>query len=323
MKHALLAIAAALALGSVGHASGQVYPAQPITIVVAGPAGGPTDAIGRILAEHMHQSLGQAVLIENRPASGGIALGRVGHAKPDGYTIGLGHWGTHVVDGAILELPFDPLRDFEPVSLIAFNPLLILSKNAVPAKDLKELIAWLKANPGKATLGTAGPGSPPQVAGVFFEKLTGTHFRFVPYRGAAPAMQDLIGGQIDMNMPQAAIALPQIAAGTIRAYAVTAKTRLASAPAIPTVDEAGAPGLYISVWHGLWAPKNTPKPVVTRLNAAVVSALADPTVRRRLAEIGQDIPAATQQTPGALGEFQKAEIEKWWPIIKAANIKGE
>jgi tripartite-type tricarboxylate transporter receptor subunit TctC len=323
MRYLSIAVAIAAALGPAGHAFGQAYPAQAITMVVAGPAGGPTDAIGRILAGHMHQSLGQPVLIENRPASGGIALGRVGHAKPDGYTIGLGHWGTHVVDGAILDLPFDPLNDFEPVSLIAFNPLLILSKNAVPAKDLKELIAWLKANPGKASLGTAGPGSPPQVAGVFFQKLTGTRFQFVPYRGAAPAMQDLIAGQIDLNMPQAAIALPQIAAGTIRAYAVTSKTRLASAPAIPTVDEAGAPGLYISVWHGLWAPKNTPRPVVARLNSAVVSALADSTVRRRLAELGQDIPAPEQQTPDALGEFQKAEIAKWWPIIKAANIKGE
>ena len=280
-------------------------------------------AIGRVIGMRMQESLGQTVLIENRPSSGGIAVGRVGRAEPDGYTIGLGHWGTHVVDGAVLSLPFDLLKDFEPIAKLAANPLLILPNNSVPAKDLKELVSWLKANPDKATFGSPGVGSPPHIAGVFFEKLTDTHFRFVPYRGAAPAMNDLIAGQIDLNFPQAAIALPQVKAGSIRAYGVTSKTRLVSAPEIPTANEAGVPDFYLSVWHGLWAPKGTPKAIIAKLNAAVVEALADPEVRRRLTDLGQDIPPRDEQTPEALGAYQKAEIEKWWPIIKAANIKVE
>ena len=292
-------------------------------MVASGPAGGPTDAIGRVIAERMRVSLGQTVIMENLPSSGGIAVRRVGRAAPDGYTIGLGHWGTHVVDGAVLALPYDLLKDFEPIAQIATNSLLILSKNAVPAKNLKELIAWMKANPGRATLASPGAGSPPHIAGIFFQKLTDTTLQFVPYRGGGPAMQDLVAGQIDLNIPQAAVALPQVSAGTVRAYAVTSKTRLASAPEIPTVDEAGVPGLYIAVWHGLWAPKGTPKEIVAKLNAATVDALADPTVRQRLAALGQDIPPREQQTPEALGMYQKAEIEKWWPIVKAANIKVE
>jgi tripartite-type tricarboxylate transporter receptor subunit TctC len=304
-------------------ADAQSYPSRPITMVASGPAGGPTDAIGRVIAERMRVSLGQTVIMENLPSSGGIAVRRVGRAAPDGYTIGLGHWGTHVVDGAVLALPYDLLKDFEPIGQIATNSLLILSKNAVPAKNLKELIAWMKANPGRATLASPGAGSPPHIAGVFFQKLTGTTLQFVPYRGGGPAMQDLVAGQIDLNIPQAAVALPQVSAGTVRAYAVTSKTRLASAPEIPTVDEAGVPGLYIAVWHGLWAPKGTPKEIVAKLNAATVDALADPTVRQRLAALGQDIPPRERQTPEALGMYQKAEIEKWWPIVKAADIKVE
>jgi tripartite-type tricarboxylate transporter receptor subunit TctC len=304
-------------------ADAQSYPSRPITMVASGPAGGPTDAIGRIIAERMRVSLGQTVIMENLPSSGGIAVRRVGRAAPDGYTIGLGHWGTHVVDGAVLALPYDLLKDFEPIAQIATNSLLILSKNAVPAKNLKELIAWMKTNPGRATLASPGAGSPPHIAGVFFQKLSGTTLQFVPYRGGGPAMQDLVAGQIDLNIPQAAVALPQVSAGTVRAYAVTSKTRLASAPEIPTVDEAGVPGLYIAVWHGLWAPKGTPKEIVAKLNAATVDALADPIVRQRLAALGQDIPPREQQTPEALGIYQKAEIEKWWPIVKAANIKVE
>jgi tripartite-type tricarboxylate transporter receptor subunit TctC len=272
----------------------------------------------------MRGSLGQPVIVENvTGAAGNIGVGRVARAAGDGYTLGIGAWSTHVVNGAIYTLPFDLLNDFEPIALIATNPNLILAKNAVPANDLRELIAWLKANPDKATLGTAGVGSPPHIAGVFFQRLTGTRFQFVPYRGGGPAMQDLIAGQIDLNMPQAAVALPQVSAGKIKAFAVTAKARLSSAPDIPTVDEAGVPGLYISVWHGLWAPKGTPSNVITRLNAAVVDALADPAVRRHLVDLGQDIPPRAQQTPEALGTHHSAEIARWWPIIKAANIKGE
>jgi tripartite-type tricarboxylate transporter receptor subunit TctC len=323
MKKLLLIVALAAFLGPVANATAQVYPSHVITIVAAGPAGGPTDAIGRIIAERMRVSLGQPVLIENVAASGGIAVRRVGRAAPDGYTIELGHWGTNVVDGAVMPLPYDLLTDFEPIALIVSNPLLISGRKDLPPANLKELVAWLKENPGKATLAEPGAGSPPHIAGVFFEKLTGTEIQFVPYRGGGPAMQDLIAGHIDLNMGQLAIAIPQVNAGTIRAFAVTAESRIAAAPSIPTTDEAGVPGLHLSVWHGLWVPKGTPKDIVMKLNAAVVDALADPTVQQRLAQLGQDIPSRAQQTPEWLAAYQKAEIEKWWPIIRAAGIKIE
>jgi tripartite-type tricarboxylate transporter receptor subunit TctC len=302
----------------------QTYPTRPVTIVVPYAAGGPTDVIGRILAERMRATLGQTVIIENvTGANGTIGVGRVARATPDGYTISIGHWSTHVVNGAIYQLQYDLLNDFEPISLIASNSYVIVAKNAVPANDLKGFITWLKANPDKASEGTAGAGSPQHIGGVFFQKATGTSFQFVPYRGAAPAMQDLLAGQIDMIIDDPTDALPYIRAGGIKAFAVTAKTRLAAAPDIPTVDEAGLPGFYFSRWHGLWVPKGTPKDIVGKLNAAVVDALADPAVRTRLADLGQEIFPREQQTPGALGSFQKAEIDKWWPIIKAAGIKGE
>jgi tripartite-type tricarboxylate transporter receptor subunit TctC len=305
-------------------ATAQTYPTRPITIVVPFPPGGPTDVIGRMLAERMRATLGQTVIVENvTGANGTIGIGRVVRATPDGYTLSIGHWSTHVINGAIYPLQYDLLNDFEPISLIATNSYVIVAKNAVPANNLTEFIAWLKANPDKASEGTAGPGSPQHVAGVFFQKATDTHFQFVPYRGAAPAMQDLLAGQIDMIIDDPTNSLPQVRTGRIKAFAVTAKTRLASAPDIPTVDEAGLPGFYFSRWHALWAPRATPKDVVLRLNAAVVDALADPAVRARLAELGQEVFPREQQTPEALGALQKAEIEKWWPIIKAAGIKGE
>ena len=300
----------------------QTYPSRHITMVVPFAAGGPTDTIARTMAERMRISLGQTIVVENvTGAAGSIGVGRVARAAPDGYTIGIGHWSTHVVNGAIYPLQYDLLKDFEPISLIASNPQLIVSKNAVPAKDLKELIAWLKGT--QASQGTAGAGSASHVAGAYFQKETGTRFQFVPYRGAAPAMQDLVGGQVDLMFDQAANALSHVRGGGIRAYAVTAKTRLAAAPDIPTVDEAGLPAFYIAVWHGLWAPKGTSKEVIAKLNSAVVEALADPNVRQRLADMGQDLPPREQQTPEALGTHQKAEIDKWWPIIKAANIRVE
>jgi tripartite-type tricarboxylate transporter receptor subunit TctC len=306
------------------YADAQTYPARPITIVVPVSAGGPTDAVARTLAERMRTSLGQPVVIENvTGAAGNIGVGRVARAAPDGYTIGIGLTSTHVFNGAIYTLPFDLVNDFEPIALIATNPQIIVSKNDVPAKDLPALITWLKANPDKATMATIGLGSPAHIAGLLFQKVTGTRFRFVPYRGGAPGMQDLLAGQIDLMIPQPSIALPQIRAGKIRAYAVTAKMRLASAPDIPTVDEAGAQGLHIAIWHGLWAPKDTPHEVITKLNAAIVESLADPTVQKRLADMGQDIPPREQQTPESLRAVQKSEIEKWWPIIKAANLKVE
>src|SRR5215471_15511483 len=302
----------------------QAYPSRPITMIVPFPAGGPTDTIGRIVAEGMRVSLRQPIIIKNVTGAGGtIGVGRVARAVPDGYTLSVGFLGTHVLNGAIYTLQYDVLRDFEPVALLASNPQLIVAKSATPAKSLNELIAWLKANPGKASQGTAGVGSPAHVSGAYFQKETGTHFQFVPYRGAAPAMQDLVAGQIDLMFDQALNSLPHVRSGKIKAYAVTANTRLAAAPEIPTVDEAGLPGFYISVWSGMWAPKGTPKDVVAKLNAAVVDALAHPTVRQQLADLGQQVPPRDQQTPEALRAFQKAEIEKWWPIIKAANIKAQ
>jgi tripartite-type tricarboxylate transporter receptor subunit TctC len=320
----MLAIVLAVLAASIASAAAQVYPSRPITLIVPFSAGGPTDTIGRIFAERMRASLGQTVIVENvTGAAGSIGVGRVARAAPDGHTLGIGHWSTHVVNGAVYPLPYHVLNDFEPISLIANNPQLIVSKNQVPAKDLRELIAWLKANHGKATQGTAGAGSASHVAGVYFQSNTSTSFQFIPYRGAAPAMQDLLAGQIDLMFDQAANALPQVRAGKIRAYAVTAKTRLASASDIPSVDEAGLPGFHISIWHALWASKGTPRDVIAKLNAAVVEALADRTLGQRLADLGQELPAREQQTPDALAAHHKAEIDKWWPIIKAANIKAE
>ncbi|HEY1544190.1 MAG TPA: tripartite tricarboxylate transporter substrate-binding protein [Xanthobacteraceae bacterium] len=314
----------AFAAGLGGVAGAQVYPSRAITLVVPFSAGGPTDALARILAGPMRQALGQPVIIENVTGAGGtIGVGRVARSAPDGYTMSLGIWPTHVLNGAIYTLQYDVQKDFEAVALLASNPQLIVAKNSMPAKNLDELIAWLKANPGKATQGTVGAGSSQHISGVFFQRATGTQFQFVPYRGAAPAVQDLIGGHIDLMFDQASSSLPHVRGGEIKAYAVAAHTRLASAPDIPTVDEAGLPGFYISVWAGMWAPRGTPKDVIAKLNTAVVAALSDPSVRQKLAELGQEIPPREQQTPAALSALQKAEIDKWWPIIKAANIKAE
>jgi tripartite-type tricarboxylate transporter receptor subunit TctC len=292
--------------------------------VVAFSAGGPTDTIARILAARMTSAIGQTVVVENTTGAGGtIGVGRVAHGAPDGYLLGIGHIGTHVVNGAIYQLNYDLQTDLEPVAMIATNPQILVSKLAVPAKDLKEFLAWEKANQGKASVGTGGAGTPAHVSAVYFQNVTGTKPQIVHYRGAAPAMQDLLSGQIDFMFDQAASSLPQVRAGRIRPYAVTAKTRLAAAPEIPTVDEAGLPGFYMAVWHGIWAPKGTPPLIIGKINAAIVEALEDPGVRKKLADLGQEIPPREQQTPEALRAHHKAEIEKWWPIIRQAGIKVE
>jgi tripartite-type tricarboxylate transporter receptor subunit TctC len=256
-------------------------------------------------------------------AGGTIAVGRVARAAPDGYTLGLGHNGSHVVTGATYALQYDLLNDFVPVALISTYPSVLVAKKTIPANDLKGLIAWLKANPDKASVGTGGNGSITHVAGVLFRNETGTRFHFVPYRGTAPAIQDVVAGQIDMAISDPVVSMPQVRAGTIKAYGVTTKTRLLSAPDIPTLDEAGLPGFDTSVWHAFWLPKGTSKDILAKLNGAVVDALADPKVRARLADLGQETFPHDRQTPEGLGAFQRAEIEKWWPIIKAAGIKAE
>jgi tripartite-type tricarboxylate transporter receptor subunit TctC len=308
--------------GAISDAAAQSYPTRPITVISGFAAGGPTDVVMRILADRMRTKLGQPIIVENvMGASGSIAVGRVARAAPDGYTLSIGHWSTHVVNGAVYSLPYDLLQDIEPVALLPSNPMIVVSRKTVPANTFEELIAWVKANQAKVTVGTAGPGSGTHVAGVYFQNLTGTKLTFVPYRGTGPAIQDLVAGHIDIIIDQATNSLPKVGDGSIKAYAVTAKSRIASAPVIPTVDEAGLAGLHISIWYGLWAPKGTPKDVIAKLSAAVSEALADPAVRKRYDELGLDIPPREQQTPEALRAHHRAEIERWWPVIEAANIK--
>jgi tripartite-type tricarboxylate transporter receptor subunit TctC len=317
----MMSLLAAVAVAA--SVSAQDYPSRPITLIVPFAAGGPSDAVAHIMSDVMRGSLGKKIVIDNVTGqSGGTGVGRVAHATPDGYTLLLGLWSTNVINGAVYDLPYDLVKDFAPVALLPNNPMLVVSNNAVPAKNLKDLIAWAKASPKPVRIGTAGVGSGTHVAGVYFEKLTGARLQFVPYSGTGPALRDLVAGHVDMIIDQASNSMQQVRESQIRAYAVTAKTRLTAAPDIPTVDEAGLPGLYINTWYGLWAPANTPPDIVAKINHAVRSALADPKVRRHFAYIGLDVPPAEQQTPQALGALQRAEIAKWWPIIKAAAIKA-
>lgn len=324
MKHLLAAAMLAATLHVTGSATAQSYPSRPIVVVVPFSAGGPTDALMRVLGERMRASLDQPLLVENvTGAAGTIGVAKVARATPNGYTLSVGHWSTHVINGAIYPLTFDLLKDLDPVARLTSYPMLLVAKNAIPAKDVKEFIAWVRANQDKASAGSIGVGSAAHVAGVNFQSLTGLKFQYVAYRGAAPALQELMGGQIDFLFDHLAHSLPHVRAGKIRAYAVTAPARSPSAPDIPTFDEAGVPGLHVLIWYGLWAPGGTPKDIIARLNAAVREALADPGVSKRLSDLGQVIPPREQQTPEALAAYHKAEIDKWWPLVKAAGIKVE
>jgi tripartite-type tricarboxylate transporter receptor subunit TctC len=320
----ILSIALAIFVAIIVTAVAETYPSRPITIVVPFPAGGPTDALARVLADRMTRALNQSVIVENvTGAAGTIGAAHVARSAPDGYTTILGHWQTHVVNGATFTLSFDVVNDFEPISLIADCPMWLVGRNTLPPKNLAELIAWVKENPGKATVGIGGVGGGADVVGAYFQKSTGTRFQFVPYRGAAPILQDLLAGNIDLTLTQVASALAQVRSRQLKAYVVMAKSRWPEAPDTPTIDEEGFPGLYASFWHGLWAPKGTPKAIVAKLDAAIVETLADPAVQQRLADLGQESWPRDKQTPQALAAQQKTEIEKWWPIIKAANIRAE
>ena len=305
-------------------ARAQSFPTKPVTIIVPFSAGGPLDTLCRILAEPMTASLGQPVVIEDVTGAGGaIGITRVARSAPDGYTLISGNQGSHITLGAVQEVSFDLLRDFTPVAMFAVNSQLVLVRNGLEAKTLRDLVAMAKANPGKLSDGGGGYGTVAHTSVLLFQKVSGTTVQFVPYRGASAALQDLLAGQIDMMIDQPSNSLPQVLAGKVRALAVTAPSRLPAAPDIPTTDEAGLPGFYTSVWQALWAPRGTPDAVIETLNKAVREALADPKVRQRFADLGQEIPPAEQQTARWLAEFQKAEVDKWVPLIKAAKIKTD
>ena len=318
-----IAMVAAL-LATAQGAAAQAYPSRPITMINPFPPGGATDILARTLTEHVKITLRQPIIVEDVPGAGGsIGAGRVARAAPDGYTLGFGNWASHVGSGAMYPLNYDLLKDLAPVALIATAPLWIVGKNTLPLKDMKELVAWLKSNPDKALAATVGIGSGSHLCGLYLQKHTGTRFQFVPYRGGLPAMQDMVAGNVDIMCDLAANSLPFVRNGRIKAYAVMAKTRWFAAPDVPTIEEMGLPGLYVTFWHGVWVPSGTPSDIVAALNEAIVKALADDGVRRRFAEQGHEIPPRELQTPQALADYQKADVEKWWPVIKAANIRPE
>jgi tripartite-type tricarboxylate transporter receptor subunit TctC len=315
-------IASAIALPAT--ASAQAYPSRPITIVVPFPAGGSIDTVARVIGERMKATLHQPLIVENVTGAGGsIGVGRVAHAAPDGYTIGIGNLSTRVVNGATYALGYDVVKDFAPIALLTSEPMMAAARKTMPAADLQQLVAWLKANPDKATAAVGGTGDITQIADLLFQQRTDTRFQLVPYRGTVLALNDVIGGRIDLVLMQSSSLLPQVGTGSLKAYAVLSPQRLAAAPEIPTIDEAGLPGFYVPYWFGIWAPKDTPKDIVGTLNAAVVEALADATVRGRLNELGRDVVPRDRQTPEALAALQRAEIAKWWPIVKAAGITAD
>jgi tripartite-type tricarboxylate transporter receptor subunit TctC len=316
-----IATALMLTIAACTAAPAQTFPSRPLTLIVPFPPGGSTDSAARIMAERMRETLGQPIVIENVGGAGGsIGVGRLARAVPDGYTFDIGQWDTHV-GSIIYKLDYDLEKDFEPIALVSNNPQLLVAKNDLPAKTLGELVAWMKANPGKINF--VNQNAAANVTGVLFENLTGQKVTFIPYRGAGPAMTDLVAGTVDLLVVQGAVALPQIRAGKIKALANLSPQRSASMPDIPTSDESGVKGLYMSGWFGFWAPKGTPKDVIAKLNAATVGALADPALQKRFSDLGLDVAPPAQQTPEGLAAFQKVEIEKWWPIIKSAGIGAQ
>ena len=320
----LSAVLATFQATAAGSAGSQSYPTRPITMIVPYPAGGPTDTLARVMSEPLKNRLGQSVIIENVTGAGGsIGTGRVARAEPDGHTIAIGHNQTHVINGAILNLQYDVVKDFEPVTLIAETPIWIIAKKSLPANDIKELVAWLKQPDTKANVGAVGIGGPGDIAAISFQRDTGTKFPFVIYRGGAPLLQDLLSGQIDFTFGQAATYLPHVRSGALKAYAVLMPRRWWAAPEVPTLDELGIKGIYAGFWHGIWVPKGTPAPIVATLNGAFKTTLADAATQKRFKDIGQEIFPVEQQTPAALAAQQKTEIERWWPVIKAAGIKSE
>jgi tripartite-type tricarboxylate transporter receptor subunit TctC len=322
MKRLLLA--GLLAVASVAGASAQDYPNRPITVIVPFPAGGPTDAIIRNLGERMRVSLGQPLIVEYVTGAGGtVGTTRANRAAPDGYTIICGHFGTHATNGAVYSLPYDLVTDFAPISLLPSNPYLLVVNKDLPVNNLREFMAYLKANPDKVNMGHPGVGTGPHLLAILLQNAAGSRMNYIPYRGAAPAMVDLLAGQINLMVDQVQNSMVHVRAGSIKALAIASPARVAQVGDVPTVDEAGAPGLHMSLWYGFWAPAGTPAPVIARLNAAVQEALADPEVRARLTGLGMEIPPREQQNPESLAAQQKADIEKWWPIIRAAGIKQQ
>jgi tripartite-type tricarboxylate transporter receptor subunit TctC len=321
MKRTLAGLVLAAVVGVSG-AQAQAYPSKPITMVVALPAGGGVDALARVVADHMKTTLGQPIIVENMGGAGGtLSINRVVRAPADGYTLGMGTLGQYVIAGALYPVQYDVLTDLVAVASLPSVPYWMTARKTIPANNLQELVAWLKTN--KASASTVGTGSPARFCGMAFQKATGTDFQFVPYRGGAPALQDLLSGSIDLNCDLASNSLSQYRAGNIKVFAVMAKERWFATPEIPTTDEAGVPGVHISTWLGLWAPKDTPRDVVEKLNAAANAAMSDPATQKRIADLGMTLPPAVQRTPAGFAAFHAAEVAKWHPIVKESGLKPE
>ena len=322
MKVRTFVASLALAVAGITGAWADNYPSKPITLIVPFPAGGPTDTVARLISEHMSRTLGQSILVETVTGAGAtIGVGRVVSSPPDGYTLSIGNWSSHVGSPAIFPVSWNPVNDLAPIIRLPVSSLMIVGRESLPANDAKELIAWLKANPNKASAASVGAGSGAHVCGLYFGEKTGTKFQFVFYRGGAPAMQDMLAGTIDIMCAEASQTLAHVTAHKMKAFAVMGRKRYAGLPDVPTMEEMGITGMDISFWHGLWAPKGTPKNIVDKLNAAAIEALEDPAVQKRAAALGMSIPERSELTPQALHDFHKAEIDKWWPIIKSYGIK--